>query len=65
MRKRTRRDYLKLAAFLLLVAAVAYVLFFTPTGALFRTAEGRKALVGKLDVAGPVRGTARARRSSS
>jgi len=56
--KRTGRDYLKLAAFLLLVAAAAYVLFFTPTGVLFRTNAGRKALVGKLDVlvqaAGPL-----------
>ncbi|MCL5885141.1 MAG: VTT domain-containing protein [Deltaproteobacteria bacterium] len=58
MRKRTLRDYLKLAAFLLLVAGAAYFLFFTPTGALFRTHGGRKALVGKLDVlvqaAGPL-----------
>jgi len=58
VRKRTGRDYLKLAAFLLLVAAAAYVLFFTPTGDLFRTHEGRKTLVGNLDVlvqaAGPL-----------
>jgi uncharacterized membrane protein YdjX (TVP38/TMEM64 family) len=58
VRNRTRRDYLKFAAFLLLVAAAAYVLFFTPTGALFQTHKGRKALVGKLDVlvqaAGPL-----------
>jgi uncharacterized membrane protein YdjX (TVP38/TMEM64 family) len=58
VRKRTGRDYLKFAAFLLLVAAAAYLLFFTPTGALFRTHEGRKVLVGKLDVlvqaAGPL-----------
>ena len=58
MRKRTGRDVLKLAAFLLLVAAAAYVLFFTSTGALFRTAEGRSALVRGLDTlvqaAGPL-----------
>ncbi len=58
MRKRTRGDYLKLAAFLLVVAGAAYVLFFTPAGALFRTHRGRKALIGKLDVlvqaAGPL-----------
>ncbi|HQU14364.1 MAG TPA: TVP38/TMEM64 family protein [Thermodesulfobacteriota bacterium] len=58
MRKRRGRDYLKLAAFLLLVAGAAYFLFFTPTGAMFRTHGGRKALVGKLDVlvqaAGPL-----------
>ncbi len=49
MHKRTGRDVLKLAAFLLLVAAAGYFLLFTPTGALFRTAEGRSALVGNLD----------------
>ena len=58
MHKRTGRDVLKLVAFLLLVAAAAYVLFFTPPGALFRSPEGRKALVGKLDLlvqaAGPL-----------
>jgi len=47
--KRTRRDVLKLAAFLLLVAAAGYFLLFTPTGALFRSAEGRSALVRNLD----------------
>jgi uncharacterized membrane protein YdjX (TVP38/TMEM64 family) len=58
VRKRTGRDVLKLVAFLLLVAAAAYLLFFTPTGALFRTAEGRSALVRDLDTlvqsAGPL-----------
>ena len=58
MRKRTGRDVFKLVSFLLLVAAAAYVLFFTPTGALFRTAEGRSALVRSLDTlvqsAGPL-----------
>ena len=49
MRKRTRRDYFKLAAFLLFAAAVTYALLFTPTGALFRSAEGRSALVNDLD----------------
>jgi uncharacterized membrane protein YdjX (TVP38/TMEM64 family) len=47
--KRTRRDYLKLVAFLLLVAAAAYLLFLTPAGSMFRTHEGRRALIGKLD----------------
>jgi uncharacterized membrane protein YdjX (TVP38/TMEM64 family) len=58
VRDRTRRDRIKLAAFLLVGAGVAYLLLFTPAGALFRTHEGRKALVGKLDVlvlaAGPL-----------
>jgi len=58
VRKRTRWDYLKLVAFLLLVAAAAYFLLLTPAGAMFRTHEGRKALVGKLDIlvqaAGPL-----------
>jgi len=45
------RQYLKLAAFLLLVAGAAYLLFLTPTGAMFRTHEGRKELVGGLDAA--------------
>ena len=58
MRKHGKRDILKLAAFLLLVAAVTYVMFFTPAGAHFRTAEGRRALVGNLDAlvqsAGPL-----------
>ena len=49
MRKPRGREYLKLAAFLFLVAAVAYVMFFTPAGAHFRTAEGRSALVKGLD----------------
>jgi len=56
--ERTGRDYLKLAVFLFVAAGVAYILFFTSTGALFRTHEGRKALVGKLDLlvqaAGPL-----------
>ncbi len=58
VRNRTKRDYFKLAAFLLFFAAVSYVMLFTPTGALFRTAEGRSALVGRLDAlvraAGPL-----------
>ena len=40
---------LKLVAFLILVGISAYVLFFTPAGALFRTHEGRKLLVSRLD----------------
>jgi uncharacterized membrane protein YdjX (TVP38/TMEM64 family) len=58
VRKRTRRDYLKVVAFLLLAAAAAYLLLFTTAGAMFRTHEGRMALVGKLDTlvqaAGPL-----------
>ncbi|MFA6147188.1 MAG: VTT domain-containing protein [bacterium] len=58
MRRYRGRDLLKLAAFLLLVAGAAYLLIFTPAGDLFRTHEGRKALVGKLDLlvqaAGPM-----------
>ena len=58
MRKPRGREDLKLAAFLFLVAAVAYFLFFTPAGAHFRTAEGRSALVKSLDTvvrsAGPL-----------
>jgi uncharacterized membrane protein YdjX (TVP38/TMEM64 family) len=49
---------IKLAAFLLLVGLSAYVLFFTPAGDLFRTHEGRKVLVSRLDAmvqrAGPL-----------
>jgi len=52
------KNLLRLAAFLLLVAASAYVLFFTPAGALFRTHEGRAMLVSRLDTlvqaAGPL-----------
>ncbi len=58
VRERRGTDYLKLAAFLLLLAAVTYVLLLTPTGALFRTAEGRSAMVRSLDAlvqsAGPL-----------
>lgn len=58
MRKRRGRDILKLAAFLLLLAAITYVMLLTPTGALFRTAEGRSSLVRGLDTlvqaAGPL-----------
>ncbi len=42
-------NIIKFLAFLLLAGASAYVLFFTPAGELFRTHEGRKALVGRLD----------------
>jgi len=47
--ERRRRNVLKFAAFLLLVAVVACLVLLTPTGALFRTAEGRSALIGDLD----------------
>src|SRR5512140_119879 len=58
MRERRGRNIIKLAAFLLLLAAITYVMLLTPSGALFRTAEGRSALVGRLDTlvqsAGPL-----------
>jgi len=58
VRKKTGRDYLKFCAFLLLLAVITYVMLFTPTGTLFRTPEGRRALVGGLDAlvqsAGPL-----------
>jgi uncharacterized membrane protein YdjX (TVP38/TMEM64 family) len=58
VRERRGGNILKLAAFLLLLAAITYVMLLTPTGALFRTAEGRSALVGSLDTlvqsAGPL-----------
>jgi uncharacterized membrane protein YdjX (TVP38/TMEM64 family) len=58
VRKHRKSNILKLAAFLLLLAAITYVMLLTPTGALFRTAEGRSALVRSLDAlvqsAGPL-----------
>jgi uncharacterized membrane protein YdjX (TVP38/TMEM64 family) len=58
VRKHRRRNILKFGAFLLLLAAITYVMLLTPTGALFRTAEGRIALVRGLDAlvqsAGPL-----------
>lgn len=48
MRKRPG-NIIKFLAFLLLAGASAYVLLFTPTGELFRTHEGRKLLVDRLD----------------
>jgi uncharacterized membrane protein YdjX (TVP38/TMEM64 family) len=58
VRKRTGGDYLKLGAFLLLAAGAAYLLYHTPVGEMFRSHEGRKALVGNLDTlvhaAGPM-----------
>jgi uncharacterized membrane protein YdjX (TVP38/TMEM64 family) len=58
VRKRRGRDSLKLTAFLLLLAAITYVMLLTPTGALFRTAEGRSSLIRGLDTlvqaAGPL-----------
>ncbi len=49
---------LKLLAFLLLVAAGGYFVFFTASGELFRTPAGRKILIGRLDalvkMAGPL-----------
>lgn len=51
-------NIIKFLAFVLLAGAAAYILFFTPTGALFRTHAGRKVLVGRLDglvqMAGPL-----------
>ena len=40
---------LKLVAFLLFAGAAAYILLFTPAGALFRTPGGRQMLVSRLD----------------
>jgi len=58
VRKHRKSNILKLAAFLLLLAAITYVMLLTPTGALFRTAEGRSAMVRSLDAlvqsAGPL-----------
>jgi uncharacterized membrane protein YdjX (TVP38/TMEM64 family) len=57
-KKDRRRNVLKFGAFLLFLAAITYLMLFTPTGALFRTAEGRRALVVGLDAlvqsAGPL-----------
>ena len=51
-------EALKLMAFLAFAGASAYVFFFTPAGELFRTPEGRKLLVERLDhlvqAAGPL-----------
>ncbi len=48
LRKRSG-DIVKLVAFLLFAGAAAYLLFLTPTGALFHTHAGRKVLVERLD----------------
>ncbi|MGB7631150.1 MAG: VTT domain-containing protein [Candidatus Deferrimicrobium sp.] len=57
-KKDRRRNVLKFGAFLLFLAGITYLMLFTPTGALFRTAEGRRALVVGLDAlvqsAGPL-----------
>ncbi len=51
-------DILKILAFLLFAGGAAYVLLRTPVGEMFRTAEGRKLLVERLDhlvkTAGPL-----------
>jgi len=51
-------NIIKFSVFLLLAGASTYVLFFTPTGAMFRTHEGRRLLVERLDamvtMAGPL-----------
>ena len=49
MHRHRRRNVLKFAVFLLIAAAVAYVMLFTPAGARFQTAEGRSALIRSLD----------------
>jgi uncharacterized membrane protein YdjX (TVP38/TMEM64 family) len=55
---RSSVNIIKFLAFLLFCGAAAYFLFFTSTGALFRTQEGRGILVGRLDhlvrAAGPM-----------
>ena len=48
MRDRSGK-YIKPILFLLFAGAAAYLVFFTPTGELFRTPAGRKALVERLD----------------
>jgi uncharacterized membrane protein YdjX (TVP38/TMEM64 family) len=45
----TSRNWIRLVAFLILAGASAYVLLYTPAGELFRTHEGRKLLVSRLD----------------
>lgn len=51
-------DILKILTFLLLVGGAAYVLLWAPAGEMFRTQEGRKFLVERLDhlveTAGPL-----------
>jgi hypothetical protein len=42
-------NVIKFLAFLLFAGVAAYFLFFTPTGALFRTQAGRGILVERLD----------------
>ncbi len=58
MPERRRRNILRFGAFLLLLVVVSYFLLLTPTGALFRTAEGRSELIKGLDAlvqsAGPL-----------
>ncbi|MEW6719345.1 MAG: TVP38/TMEM64 family protein [Thermodesulfobacteriota bacterium] len=52
------KNIARFLAFLLLAGGAAYVFLFTETGEMFRTAEGRKALVDGLDravrAAGPL-----------
>jgi uncharacterized membrane protein YdjX (TVP38/TMEM64 family) len=51
-------NVVKFVAFLLLAGVALYILFFTPTGSIFRTHEGRRHLVEGLDrmvrAAGPL-----------
>lgn len=53
-----RTTILKLAVFLAFASAVAYLLLFTPLGTRFLTPEGRRELVGRIDLlvrsAGPL-----------
>lgn len=53
-----RTTILKLAVFLAFACAVAYLLLFTPLGTRFLTPEGRRELVGRIDLlvrsAGPL-----------
>jgi uncharacterized membrane protein YdjX (TVP38/TMEM64 family) len=53
-----RTTILKLAVFLAFAGAVAYLLLFTPLGTRFLTPEGRRELVGRIDLlvrsAGPL-----------
>jgi len=56
--RRQKTTILKLAVFIAFAGTVAYLLLFTPLGTRFLTPEGRKELVGRIDLlvrsAGPL-----------
>ncbi|MGZ8461993.1 MAG: hypothetical protein ACXW4I_03990, partial [Candidatus Deferrimicrobiaceae bacterium] len=45
-----RAGIIKLVVFLAFAGTVAYLLFFTPEGNRFLTHEGRRELVGRIDL---------------